>query len=202
MSRSLSVLTIGFFFSFVINVAGQAPPPPPAPLIYSAPTKSEMSVFSEPNGIFKATFPGKPKERKLTPATHTETSYSVTRKGSLSNVSIVEYGTSIEDQSEAVIERFRSNIAKLTRNPPSGIENPGKIISDSNLNVNGMTWRVFQYETQFYLTHIALYIRKNQLFVVSSDVTNWHILKKHHPETVKEFNLEADRFLRSVIVSR
>lgn len=189
--------------TFAQERSPQPPPPPPAPLIYSAPSDADLVEFTEQSGSFKATFPGQPREVVHDSGLIRERHYTVVRNGSMTRVIVLEFQDTIESRASEILSNLRKNVSGLTRNPPKELgENPGKITVETVSEINGKTFDVLGYESAMFFTHFAFHITGKRLYVISTDVTNWHILKQFHPKIVNEFNAEADRFLRSFAITK
>ncbi|QYO62211.1 hypothetical protein [Leptolyngbya sp. 7M] len=201
--RAMLIGFAGLLLAALTVAQERSPQPPPPPLIYSAPSDADLVEFSDPSGSFKATFPGRPTEVVHNSGSIQERHYTVVRSGSMTRVIVLEFQDTIESRSSEILGNLRKNVSSLTRNPPKELgENPGKITVETVSEINGQTFDLLGYESTMFFTHLAFHITGKKLYVISTDVTNWHILKQFHPKIVNNFNSEADRFLRSFAIAK
>ncbi len=183
-----------FGFAFLIQVEGQAPPPPsprqgppappPAPLIYSPPLNTDIKEFTPESKLFTARFPGMPSEQKRMSNGADITTYRVYRKGSNSTIAITEKVARLADHSEEGFRLIREAIRKQG----------GKIENDSEVAVNGWKGREFRALHDYTFRRFRVFIVGARVFEIQSDVTNWHIIGD---KVKKEWNKETDRFFAS-----
>lgn len=181
----------------VPGVFGQAPPPPPPPLIYSAPSAAEIKEFVETQYKFKVSFPAIPDKVLRTEGNVTQVVYTARRKGSNSSVAVVIFPADMTSHADRMYEAYKSDLAKLSVGGKWASSGKSVVTLDRELTVNGTEGREFGYESDLHFTHVAIFVKGNLFFEVKTDVTNWHILTKWHPDIVREFNSESARFIAS-----
>jgi hypothetical protein len=176
----------------------QAPPPPPPPLIWSPPTATDLSEFLGGEGGFKAMFPGLAKKSASSQTNIAVTVYSVYRKGSISAVTVMSFPSDIESRANEFYELYKQNLAVLAPKAPGRLPNKKFVLNfDREVEVAGRKAREFGYVYDYYYTQVAVMIVGNQVYAISSDVTNWHILSDYNREVVQAFVKEAERFRNS-----
>ena len=170
----------------VLAVHAQLPPPPP--LIYKAPEKTELKEFVSEDKTFQITFPGIPKISKQEIEGGNLTSYIVYRQGSNSIVNTADFTVEVEANKEKIYETMKSNLLKL---PKTTIE------AERNFKIDGKEGKEFDVVQDFYLQKIRILIIGKRIYEIKSDVTNWHILSKYSKEKAAEFENETRRFFDS-----
>lgn len=171
---------------FGLAVVGQSPPPP-APLIYNAPNKSELKEFVSEDKTFQITFPGVPKVFKQENSGAKIISYLVCRKGSNSAVNVYEYEFELDD-SEKIFQIVKDNLLKISKT---------KIETEKDIKVGDFTGKEFEVSREYLFQKIRIVISGRRLYEVKSDVTNWHILSKYNQEKAADFRSEAEQFFVS-----
>ena len=198
MRRVLILASMLILSVAVLKVAGQAPPPPPPPLIYSPPDVSAIKEFSDTDNKFKVSFPGIPEKDTRVGEKVTTVAYKVNRKGSNSSVGIIVFPRPMDSYANELFASYREDLAELSvkapRSLPSKVSN---VVFERDIEIGGVKGREFGYEADYHFTQVAVFVVANRFYEVKTDVTNWHILKSHHPEIVKAFYAEADRFRNS-----
>jgi hypothetical protein len=199
MLKYLYLLTQVLFWGlFVQGVSAQDPLPPPAPLIYESPKPSDIKEFSDPDKGFKISFPGTPSKVVELLEHVSSVTYKVRSKGSNASVCMVTFSGDVEQNAAALIDTYRRDLASLTQQGPANLRNgTSNILIDTEIKLDGHPGREFGYESDFHYTRIAIFVVKNRMYEIKVDVTNWHLLKAHHPDRVRAFNNEADRFIKS-----
>lgn len=184
-------LLFGLFFLLnilVLNFLAQAPPPP-APLIYSAPEKSLLKDYVSPDKSFQLTFAGAPQVSEKQTETQTFTTYLTYRAGSNSFVTVVEYTSVIdEEKRDKIYESVKNNYLK---DPKTKLE------AEKEISANGIAGKEFSFLQDYHYLRLRIIVSGKRVYGIASDVTNWHILTKYNTEKVKEFNDETDRFFNS-----
>ena len=173
-------------FFYGINIFAQSPPPPP--LIYSAPEKSELKEFTAEDKAFQITFPGVPKITKQEITNGNITNYSFYRKGSNSIVNTIDYDFEVQDQSDKVFENIKNSLLKI---PKATIE------AERNIDFDGISGKEFDVLQDYEYQKIRILIIGKRIYELRKDVTNWHILNQFKKEKVAEFEEEAKRFFAS-----
>jgi hypothetical protein len=187
-----------FIISFCsLAVLAQAPPPPPAPLIYKAPEKSELKEFLSDDSKFQVTFPGEPKITKQEFENGFIITYRVYRQGSNSIVSVIEYKNNVEDKREEIIEHYKNTIFNIPNKVYSSTFPPPKITEEKDFQLEGIKGKEFAFESNMQFTKVRLLFVGKKVYEIKSDVTNWHILTKHVKDKVADFEQETKRFFDS-----
>lgn len=180
------ILAILFLLSFgEILVYTQEPLPPPPPLIYSAPNSADIKEFVPEDKSFKVAFPGTPKISKQDVTGGSITTYSVYRQGSNSVVTIIDSGDGITLKNEEIIERLKGNLLKA---PDS------KLVEEKDFKTTNQTGKEFAVNYGMKFMKVKMLITKKKIYLISSDVTNWHIIGN---PTKKAYEDETTRFFDS-----
>ncbi len=199
MKLILATFVLGF--GPIYDAVGQFPPspsppsrregppaPPPAPLIYSAPSKSELEVFTPDSKFFSAEFPGSPSERKQTVGEAVTLTYRTYRKGSNSVVAVTETSVRLANRIEEAYQLIREAILKQG----------GKIEEESEVSVSAWPGREFQVLQNYTYRRFRVFVVNSRVFEIQSDVTNWHIIS----DKVKaEWHKDTDRFFASLKIN-
>src|SRR5262245_51443436 len=107
---ALSLFLVASLVVLRDTAIAQELPPPPAPLIYSAPLTSDIKEFVSKQAHFSVNFPGGPNTTVAKNDKFVLTSFRVKVKGSNSVVNFIEYEASIESKMESMIENYRRGI--------------------------------------------------------------------------------------------
>lgn len=180
------------FFVFIFNSGGlialaQAPPPP-APLIYKAPQKTDLNEFVSEDNTFQITFPGVPKITKQEIPNGTVTNYRVYRQGSSSVVNAIDYNFELENQKEKIYEIVKNNLLKAPK---------AAIGAERDIIISGTAGKEFDVLQDYQFQTIRVLIIGRRIYEIKSDVTNWHILSKYNKDKAVDFENETRRFLDS-----
>lgn len=161
------------------------PPPPPKPLIYNAPDKTDLKEFIPEDKTFQITFPSAPTITKQEAENSSIISYRVYRQGSNSLVNIVEFKNNVEGIKETIYDLAKNSYLKL---PKSTIE------TEKDIQIDGREAREFDVLQDFNYQKNIILIVGSRVYEISSDVTNWHIIGD---ATKKQFFDETERFFSS-----
>lgn len=188
MKKSLLVIWAIFGLTTIVSsqTSTDAPLPPPAPVIFQAPTEKELKEFTPANGLFSAIFPGAPKESSIALPNEAGTivTYVMKRMGASTFIGVAEYEIDIAARPEKIYAVFRNQIASKN----------GTLQKEDEIVRNGRTGREFQCLFGIVFRRTQIFLVKNRMFEADYDVTNWHIID----DKVKaEWNAEADRFFDS-----
>jgi len=172
----------------VLTILGDKNVPPPAPLIYRAPEKSELKEFTSEDTAFQITFPGVPKTSEQEISNGNVTNYRVYRQGSNSIVNTIDYNFELESNMEKIYETVKANLLKV---PKSTVE------AEKDIKVDGKVGKEFNVLQDYQFQKIRILIVGKRIYEIRSDVTNWHILSKYNKEKVVDFENETERFFSS-----
>ena len=183
------------YFAVVFNIAGfavfaQTPPPPPAPLIYTAPGKNELKEFIADDKTFSITFPGTPKVSTETAENAKVTIYRVYRSGSNSIVNTADFNFELENNKEKIYETIKNTYLKIPKS---------SLVAENDFEFDGKKGKEFEILQDYTFLIIRVLIAGTRIYELRSDVTNWHIISKYNKDKVAEFKNETRRFFASFI---
>jgi hypothetical protein len=184
-----NLLTLLAIFQFgAVFVFSQKPLPPPAPLIYKAPLKTDLKDFTAADKSFSITFPGTPKTVTRDMDKAIVTTSSVYRQGSNSVVSVYEFQNNLEEIREKAFELYKSS---LRTSPKMTIE------AEREIEFDGMPAKEYDILEDFNFHKIRVFISGKRIYELKNDVTNWHILTKYNKDKAADFENETKRFFDS-----
>lgn len=162
--------------------------PPPAPLIYKAPEKSDLKEFTAEDKTFQITFPGVPKITEQEIPNGKVTNYRVYRQGSNSIVNTIDYEFELKDAGK-IYEVVKTNLLKL---PKLTVE------AERDIKIDGViVGKEFDVLQDYHFQKVRILIVGKRIYEIKSDVTNWHILSKYNKDKVTDFENETERFFAS-----
>lgn len=173
-------------FAFAGVSIGQEPPPPP--LIYKIPDKASLKPFISEDSVFEAVFPGDPTIKATDTDDFKLISYQTYKDGSRSMVVVYHYNVNIDGNKPNLYAVIREN---ALRYPKATIESEIEI---KNGEIEG---REFNILSDYLYKRMRVFAKGKTLYVVSCDVTNWHILTSSYKEKVADFKAESERFMNS-----
>lgn len=168
-----------------VIVQGNKNVPPPAPLIYKAPEKSELKEFVSEDKTFQITFPGVPKITRQKVENGTLATYLVYRQGSNSIVNVADFDIDIENGREEIYASIKNDFLKTPKTT---------IKAEKDIEINGESGKEFDVLQDYQYQKIRILIIGTRLYEIKSDVTNWHIIGD---STKKQFFSETERFFNS-----
>jgi hypothetical protein len=191
------IITILFFcLAFAGKHLAQDMPPPP-PLIWAAPSETEIKEFVSKDLGFKISFPGEPKlETKQVDGVE-ESFLKVYRKGSNSIVRIFTYKNKVAKFRDEIVKNYRESI--MNSPPPyfgAKIPKP-EISSENEFKIGKYNGIEFTYKFDLSFAKVRLLFVDKRVYEIKTDVTNWHILTQSFKQKVEEFDKETQRFFDS-----
>lgn len=181
-----SIIAFGLFLVIGAGGAFSQSPPPPAPLIYTAPQKDELKTFVADDESFELTFPGAAKTEIKAIENGELHSHFVYRKGSNAVLNLYEFAFDIENQRQTVFENIKANLLKNT---------DLKIEAERDIEFAGIKGREFDARVGMQFIKFRVLVSGSRIYEMSKDVTNWHIIGEN---TKKAFSDEAVRFFDSL----
>lgn len=161
---------------------------PPPPLIYKAPDKSSLKTYTSDDKTFEVVFSGNPAVKNLEPNGFKVLSLQTNQNGSHSSVVVYSYNVIMDQNKASTYGVIRQNILK---SPKTTIE------SELDLKNGEVDGREFNVLSDYVYKRIRVFAKDKRVYVVSCDVTNWHILNQWYKEKVADFKAESERFLNS-----
>jgi hypothetical protein len=174
-------------------VFGQDPPPPPPPLIYKAPDKSTLKTYVSKDHAFEVVFPGEPTTKKIEAAEFNVFTFETYKDGSRSTIIVYQYNSVMDRNKDALYAVIRQNLLNA---PKTTIESEGEII---NGDIHGKEFNVL---SDYTFRRTRVFANGRLVYIVSCDVTNWHILNSYRKEKVVEFKNESERFMNSFKINK
>ncbi len=117
-----------------VIVQGNKNVPPPAPLIYKAPEKSELKEFVSEDKTFQITFPGVPKITRQKVENGTLAIYLIYRQGSNSIVNVADFDIDIENGREEIYASIKNDFLKTPKTT---------IKAEKDIEINGESGKEF-----------------------------------------------------------
>ena len=114
--------------------------------------------------------------------------YSVRRQGSLTSIRVIDFTA---DDLKKIASKEFDVIGQVKTAYSQGSYKIEKIYRETADSVE------FSSTDGLYLRRVSARLLNGKLFELYIDVTNWHVLSKHHPDLVEKFNSEAERFFNS-----
>lgn len=190
MKASYLAVVHVFFCLFGVNLFAQdGPPPPPPPLIWKAPAPSELKRYVNPSKGFSVDFVGDP---KVNEGVGVMSHYTVKRSGSQMYVRVIEFTR--EDLQKVTVPEILAQVKAAY-----GTTRDYQLVGPTTEKPDSID---FAATNKYYFRRVNARVVDGRLYELYIDVVNWHILQDHYAEKVKDFNVEADRFFKSFVLTK
>lgn len=186
--RKLIIIATVLFLSNVF-ITAQNPPPPPAPLIYSAPDQSEIKKYTAFESNFEIDFAGKVETEKPETVPSAIKIYMAANNGSREGVLVGTTKTPLKES------EFKDFYETLKKNYLEGKDT--QLIYEKAFENKGISGSEFSYTSENTYKKVRVFVVGFKTYVLIADVTNWQILQARHKDKVAEFEAESGRFFDS-----